>query len=490
MHIKSVKYSINRKKCFQIKTTIFEDNGMRFVRKDPFTEESKSHIHQIEKNFHLLKDSNLVHVPPQLDGNKLIFQYVDGELLETRLYNILKKGSANEFIKAVQSYRSILLNENTIDFYETKQFTDIFGDGKRFNGMPAFKVSNIDLNFDNLILSNGKIIVIDYEWVFEFPIPVDYVIYRALNVLFAKYENLCKGTIAKKTYFELFDSEKIDDFSELEKNFSYYVGFEWFDLRSKYMKENVDLDKIITLYNSQAEIPKFLQVFWADNQNFSEEESNKIILNKGRSIVLRCELPRTPFEYLRIDPLNTIGYFSLDAKVLINNVKYKLDSSIVSKNNVVACIEDPLFDFISTTDDSQIIYKHEILKSNVEKTLEIKLEYETNEKVLSDRLVLGYANYVDIVEKQVGHLQKQLLLKEEDKKHINEQLQLKEIQIKELNEIIQQKENQIEKIEERLELKKEKLRELEEFNRAITSTRGWKALERFRKIVSVFCKSK
>ena len=48
--------------------------------------------------------------------------------------------------------------------------------------MECGKEMNIDMSFDNIITdqTDNKYKIIDYEWVFPFPIPVKFVIYRAV----------------------------------------------------------------------------------------------------------------------------------------------------------------------------------------------------------------------------------------------------------------------------------------------------------------------
>ena len=59
----------------------------------------------------------------------------------------------------------------------TQEFQSIFGEQEGLEGKEASKMLNIDLTLDNIILEeeSGKPQIIDYEWVFPFPIPVDFI---------------------------------------------------------------------------------------------------------------------------------------------------------------------------------------------------------------------------------------------------------------------------------------------------------------------------
>lgn len=52
----------------------------------------------------------------------------------------------------------------------------------------ALKITDIDMLFDNIIVKDNNWTVIDYEWSFQFPIPVKFVIYRTLAYWYARLE--------------------------------------------------------------------------------------------------------------------------------------------------------------------------------------------------------------------------------------------------------------------------------------------------------------
>ena len=54
----------------------------------------------------------------------------------------------------------------------------------------SYAVSNIDGLFENLMVSGGKLYCLDYEWVFDFPVPAGFVRYRNLVYFYYKYEGL------------------------------------------------------------------------------------------------------------------------------------------------------------------------------------------------------------------------------------------------------------------------------------------------------------
>lgn len=235
MNILSVRYSVHRKNIYQIKTIIFEKNSTKYVSKEPYSNCSMEHIKNIYLNYELLKTtSSLQLVPPNLLHNKIIFPFVEGENFAALLVKLALEKDINNFKQKILWYKSLLENEVRIEFYETDGFNEIFGDGSFLKDMPSLKISNIDLNFENLIMGNdGKVTVIDYEWVFEFPIPLEYILYRVINLFAERYPSYLSNFILTQEIYELLglDMTKLEMYAQMEESFKKFVAGEggWYE---------------------------------------------------------------------------------------------------------------------------------------------------------------------------------------------------------------------------------------------------------------------
>ena len=75
---------------------------------------------------------------------------------------------------------------------ETAEFDHVFGTlsesaKEQLLGSRALKVSNIETSFENFVADgNGKYVCLNYDWVFDFPIPEAYLKYRALSQFYHK----------------------------------------------------------------------------------------------------------------------------------------------------------------------------------------------------------------------------------------------------------------------------------------------------------------
>lgn len=73
---------------------------------------------------------------------------------------------------------------------ERTEFAQVFGTSQICPELPCIAPANIDLILDNIFEKDGKYRVIDCEWIFDFPVPVAFIIWRAINELYSSYPQL------------------------------------------------------------------------------------------------------------------------------------------------------------------------------------------------------------------------------------------------------------------------------------------------------------
>lgn len=455
MLIQSVKYSTNRNQQFQVKTIVYEEDERIYVRKEPYTQGSINHILQIHNNYELLKHSKFAYVSPKIEGNTVIFPFITGESLDSKLESILQNGEVDSFYKELHHYRNMLLQEDIVGFYETEGFRKIFGDGQIFAGMPAFKISNIDMNFDNLILNGSVVNVIDYEWVFDFPIPIDYVFYRSVGVFFSKYAFNMDIEESLEDFFKKFGINKsiILGFEELESKFVKYVGFKSsrFD---EYKKDVVHFRKVDNVNSLSQNI--FFQVFWDIGDGFNEENSLKVPLKvENQFQTIEIDLPEIPLNTVRIDPITLASHVDLKLKVVWNDIEYDLTKSVVSYHDTRSISNgNSILELLSLSIDPQIILDNHIFKKSGSKKLFVEIQYSQD---ITNYLVDLYSKIETESENRIMNITQE-----------NEELKNLLIKIKEdLNKLELQKKS----IEE-------KKREIEDVNQKITSSFVWKLLRK------------
>ncbi len=129
-------------------------------------------------------------------------------------------------------FKTKKFNSNNIDDDYKRLFGDI--DFSQFDGELCFdNVSNVDLIFSNILYKDDNVYIIDYEWVFDFSILLDFVFFRAFfNTHGLKEENYFseeKLSIYRK-------NEEQFIFHEVAKNISFYT------IQHKFLKKRVIID--------------------------------------------------------------------------------------------------------------------------------------------------------------------------------------------------------------------------------------------------------
>ena len=232
------KFSNDRKSQFRMITKIVQDkNDSKFVIKSPASYEAIGHIKKIEENYLLLenyiKNSKIKITPCKFDGKNIISHYIDGVTLEYYFCNLLYQKGTDAFLQQLQNYISSITSlAELVPFEKTEIFCRIFGEIAPENDKKAFKVSNIDMILSNLIINDDGLHLIDYEWTFNFPVPINYIIYRMIQNLFFRNQKI-KNYLSLQNLLDAasINENEISIYEKMEQYFYYYVHGE--DLYSK-----------------------------------------------------------------------------------------------------------------------------------------------------------------------------------------------------------------------------------------------------------------
>lgn len=230
------KYSAERDPQYALRTDIryqsidgqnsFEDKmGEQAESRDLLTsdktallEEGKSHIAGIKTAYdHLTSQyaGSGIEIGPCRPGENeksVTLDFIPGQNLQRLMEELIIQGRGADVKRIVDAYTKRILSAATDDFAMTDDFRRVFGGARLPEGLKTAKISDIDLIFSNLIIPDEagddieKIVkadwsVIDYEWTFDFPIPVHFILHRcfylATHQLMAcpelNFEELIKG---------------------------------------------------------------------------------------------------------------------------------------------------------------------------------------------------------------------------------------------------------------------------------------------------------
>lgn len=221
-------YNRLRKKQYRMKTSIVRNGRDKLVIKSALHKEAKSHIEALLQNEEKWKGilPGIEYVCGEIVNGQYQTPYIDGMNLDVYFYQY--RHSAETIVRQLRSliHKYLLPNEEQkIPFVQTAAFERVFGN-QAPDGEYSLSITNADLIFSNFkIDQSGRVINFDYEWVFDFLIPYEYVLWRAVYQLYDKYAVYLLPQMSKEEFVVKagIKKENLSIYKKMEKKFGEYV---------------------------------------------------------------------------------------------------------------------------------------------------------------------------------------------------------------------------------------------------------------------------
>lgn len=226
--INFVKYNKTRKERFQIKTTILEEDGTRYVEKAALTVQGAPHIWSFASHYTLLSQQHrtLRFCQPMMSEDRCSarFPYLVGETLSEILGREIEGGKAPlDAVREAMAQIYDVSPECVQPFVMTPEFEEVFGVSGPIEDS-AYSVSNIDALFENVMVTEDGLFCLDYEWVYACPVPLHFVQYRTLYYFYQQYQSLMKDQGEAEFLAEFGISEEMSfTYQAMEVAFQEYV---------------------------------------------------------------------------------------------------------------------------------------------------------------------------------------------------------------------------------------------------------------------------
>lgn len=392
------KYSNQRNARFAIRTDIYEDEqGRRCVRKYADTEAARPHIEHIQTVYEQMqkqfRGTRFVPNKAELHPEYIEFEYVEGETLEKQLDAYLAADDLDGFCALVKTYadevrrvygvaestqtavadteaaREVgttdagIAQENADTDTETgtahedaSAYAEAFGTVTLPTPVPMARGVDIDLIFANIIVTGDTWTAIDYEWTFNFAVPVEFLLWRAGKVYLENYANRVCIDEERMNKALGVHPENVDAYRQMELYFlQRYCYKDQSDLYELYgtMGQYVAKLKLEDAVKGSESGANQVQLYYDTGHGFSEQESDKIRIypdDKGE-FHLKQRLPEN-LKQLRIDPGERACVLQIwKAKAYTNSSSYKM----VCKTNGYALDENR---YVISQDDPQIYIKN------------------------------------------------------------------------------------------------------------------------------------
>ena len=331
------KISTERKDEFKICTNIVKKNEGYIVEKVALTEKGIQHFNEINefyKNSQKQNEKWFKYCPVRQIDNKLIFDFIDGQNLESLVDLYVKNNDFDKVFKTMDLLYEIISDGIIESFNVNEEFINVFGnhDFELLSNEKSIRFCDIDIILENVVLTkNKKFYILDYEWVFDCTVPISFILYRAIlhsmaisklpseqiDKLYKRYgiSTELRGLyLSMEEHFQNYVSDKkiSDYYTQLHSQvieLSKEQNREFLDI---FVKQNINIEKN-TLFNSK--------------QIHFEQEVNDcdIIIQLGKKAIFKIN-------DIKIND-NLISNFQTNASFVINNDYYFLEIPQIKISN-------------------------------------------------------------------------------------------------------------------------------------------------------------
>ena len=311
MKIIYTKFSNDRRAEYSIRTNILlGEDGKKYIEKLPVQRAGQAHVDNLAKwEKELAKKYEGTPYSPNkilsIEGRSCL-EFVEGISLESIMDGLLLQGQTEELIEKLKEFVSAVRAANDeADFEETDDFCEVFGKPSLPSGLRCGKVTNIDMIPANIIMNDGAGTIIDYEWTFDFPVPVNFVIYRILHY----YTEGAKERHVLRDY-DLFSTmgiakEEIEAYEEMEIHFQDYILGNMtplWKMHEELVRPAYHMDMFMA-NKSQGSSRFFGEIFYDFGEGIVPESCRTIekALDGNGFVTLKVEAPKN-VKCIRIDP--------------------------------------------------------------------------------------------------------------------------------------------------------------------------------------------
>ncbi len=234
-----IKYNKTRREIFQIRTSICQgmlgDQGGLYVEKAALGLDGSAHIESFKDKYRNLTSQHRrlkVAKPSYRESrNAVYFPYLLGQTWAEQLGADIRGGKlpADILRKSLECIFDVE-SDARMPFAYTEEFGEVLGAGLTEEELSlvgddlAFRVSNIDALFENILLTEEGNYCLDYEWVLDFPVPEGFVKYRILYYFYEQYSSIMRQTSLQQLMASVGISlERMAAYGKMEQNFQNYV---------------------------------------------------------------------------------------------------------------------------------------------------------------------------------------------------------------------------------------------------------------------------
>lgn len=309
--ISFVKFSNDRGMKHNIRTLMTKSTDSKpHLLKIADTKQALPQIEKLKQSYHALTE---IYAGTNLSVNAykerkygVELEFLSGHTLEEELDLLLEQGKKEEAISKISSVFEVMRScKSQKEFEMTEEFCKVFGNRNLQDGLLAVSVCDIDFIMSNILVGKeGAWTLIDYEWTFQFPVPVNFMIYR--NIRYYADTTATRRVLNPKDLYKKaqISEQELMEYAAMEEAFQAYVLDGHVPLRQLYRERGKPAYHVSSVLHvvDDLERRRALQIYFDRGNGFCEADT-VTYHSKAMDGTYRLEIPvGTEVKRLRIDP--------------------------------------------------------------------------------------------------------------------------------------------------------------------------------------------
>ena len=324
------RFSGERSPQFAIRTDILRmTGGKKVVRKSARTGAAGAHIRGLRRHAAQLEElfagTNLqvnrilepdpsafsgAEADPNAEESVCLEYLEDKESLEEYLGRLIHGGEEDSARELLRRFTDQIRSRATEEFVITSEFAQTFGQIRWPWQEQSLPVTDIDMVPENILIDGPRGIwyLLDYEWTYEFPVPVSYVLYRIWHYFLA--HTVLPSEEHRILIEEGFTDARIRLYREMEKAWQNYIAGSVVPIRELYAKMTPgvrDVRDEMHLQDQSAQSVYTTTFYYQAPGELSDENrsiSTQLVVEPDGSFRLEVPLERMGYPAsLRWDPI-------------------------------------------------------------------------------------------------------------------------------------------------------------------------------------------
>lgn len=407
------KFSNERNARYAIETNIVVDEAdKRWVIKRPMDKEGRRHFDNMKKSYQKLKemfaDTMLGIQPCEEFDDGMKFPYIEGEDMEKYLHQIYNEEGYDAMLKKIKEYFALIRRASSgCEYHNSSAFDEMFGPQDFPVGTKCGLVNNLDYGFANVINSKHGNVLIDYEWTVDFPVPLEFLLYRALH--YYVYMSPNSMEMQEKGIFKDlgFEEKQIEKYIKMEQHFQSYISsgkVSLGELHETMGQQTYNIHEMEEYYRKAKE--PLMQIYFDYGEGFVHENSyydSPEVAEDGTETLIVTDIPDNAMR-VRVDPRKEACVIRVDQFVDENG------------NDMQSCMECNAINigeqvYVFNVPDPWFVVKHENCKKLI---LQLRLKPS------------AYVSGLDQLDKKNQELKKEIEQLEKEKQKLNQQIDITE----------------------------------------------------------------